>query len=353
MASPLLIYAATFGCAFLVAWLLTAALLRWVPRLGLVDHPSERKFHRHVMPKGGGLAIYVSLLAATGLWAVQGLWDGRWLLFLGVCGLVVLLGLMDDFLSLPWQLRLAVQSAAALLLFGWPPQTGWLPPALALIWVVGLLNAFNMLDNMDALSGGVAWVTALAAAAFIILRGGGVLTDLQPAVLPYLMMLGALLGFLWFNRPPARIYMGDAGSTLLGFFFGIRSLQDGFARADTPESWAVPLCLLAVPWYDLIAVVSLRLSQGRSPFHADKQHLSHRLVGWGLSSPAAVAVIHLLTLASCVGGLLLSQSAGQDRIVLITVVAAGWAGVALVDYVMWRKTRTVPTPARAEKEAVP
>jgi UDP-GlcNAc:undecaprenyl-phosphate GlcNAc-1-phosphate transferase len=100
----------------------------------------------------------------------------------------------------------------------------------------------------------------------------------------------------------------------------------------------VPLCLLAVPWYDLIAVVTIRLSQGRSPFHADKQHLSHRLVGWGLSSPAAVGVIHLLTLASGIGGLILFQSDGQ-RIMAAALIAAGWVAVAAVDFFMWRRSR--------------
>jgi UDP-GlcNAc:undecaprenyl-phosphate GlcNAc-1-phosphate transferase len=156
-------------------------------------------------------------------------------------------------------------------------------------------------------------------------------------VLPYLMVAGALLGFLCFNRPPARIYLGDAGSTLLGFFFGIRSLQDGYAAPDAAESWAVPLCLLAVPWYDLITVVLLRLSQRRSPFHADKQHLSHRLVDAGLSTRGAVATIIVLTLASGVAGLYLSQAQGRRAGLLGAAVAIGWLAIGVGDYLVRRK----------------
>lgn len=336
---PLWAAAAAFGCAFLVSWSLTALLIRWSPRLGLVDHPSERKIHLHVTPKGGGLAVYAALAAATAVSAALGYAENRWVVFLGIGTLVVLLGLLDDLLSLSWQIRLAAQSAAALLAFGWPMDTGWLPPVLALVWVVGLLNAFNMLDNMDSLSGGVAWVTALTAAAILVTRAADATADELPRrVLPYLMLAGAVLGFLCFNRPPARIYLGDAGSTLIGFFFGVRSLQDGFATPASPASWAVPLCLLAVPWYDLIAVVLLRLSQGRSPFHADKQHLSHRLVDAGLSTRGAVAVIILLALVNGVGAWYLSDARGSQAAVA-AVVGSGWVVVAVGDYVLWRKRR--------------
>src|SRR5262249_34108231 len=150
---------------------------------------------------------------------------------LGVGFLVMLLGLVDDFRQLPWQFRLGAQAVAALALFGWPPQTGWLPPPLALIWVVGLVNAFHMLDNMDSLSARVAAIAALFCALLLLVqpdRIGFSVAATQSTTLLYVALLGAVLGFLWFNRPPARIFMGDAGSTFLGFFFGIRTLQDGF-----------------------------------------------------------------------------------------------------------------------------
>jgi UDP-GlcNAc:undecaprenyl-phosphate GlcNAc-1-phosphate transferase len=153
-----------------------------------------------------------------------------------------------------------------------------------------------MLDNMDALSGGVAWIAAgfLALTSNTLAEWG-----------PFVILMGALSGFLWFNRPPARIFMGDAGSTFLGFTLGLGSVHVALREGGPPWAPAVPLCILAVPCYDLVSVVLLRLSQGRSPFHADKQHLSHRLVGRGLSGWTAVRVIYLLALASGASGLIL------------------------------------------------
>ena len=113
--------------------------------------------------KGGGIAIYVALAVAVALFA-----PGR-LVGVGVGLLVVALGLADDLKQLPWQLRLAAQAVAALAAFGWPPQTGWLPWPLAVLWVVGLINAFNMLDNMDALSAGVAAIAALFSALLLLI----------------------------------------------------------------------------------------------------------------------------------------------------------------------------------------
>src|SRR5262249_39514657 len=176
------------------------------------------------------------------------------------------------------------------------PPASWPIRAAAVMWIAALINAFNMLDNMDALSGGVAWIAAgfLAAASLTRAEWG-----------PFVILLGALSGFLWFNRPPARIFMGDAGSTFLGFTLGVSSVQVALREGGPPWSPAVPLCILAVPCYDLVSVVLLRLSQGRSPFHADKQHLSHRLVGRGLRGWTAVRVIYLLALAGGASGLIL------------------------------------------------
>jgi UDP-GlcNAc:undecaprenyl-phosphate GlcNAc-1-phosphate transferase len=252
---------------------------------------------------------------------------------------------------LPWQIRLAAQALAALAVFGSPPQTGWLPPALAVIWVVGLVNAFNMLDNMDSLSAGVAAIAALFCALVLLVqpdRIGYSIEATRSTVLFYVALLGALLGFLWFNRPPARIFMGDAGSTFLGFFFGVRTLQDGLAVAGEPATWAVPLCLLAVPWYDMTAVILLRLSQGRSPFHADKQHLSHRLVDLGLSGPAAVGAIHGLALAAGATAVLAAGVEAHYTLLLAWLTALGWAVVAALDY--YARKHWLPASGLMRKE---
>jgi UDP-GlcNAc:undecaprenyl-phosphate GlcNAc-1-phosphate transferase len=313
---------------------LTAALVRWAPRLGLVDLPGARKVHGRPVPRGGGLASYAAVALSAyllPLFSVQfSVFSFQFpasdlALLLCLSGVIVLLGLIDDLRPLSWQLRLGVQAVAALVVVAtWPEGRGWLLRAVALVWIVGLVNAFNMLDNMDALSAGVA---GIAAVGFAVDAGSG-----SVGPVPFLLLMGATAGFLWFNRPPARIFMGDAGSTFLGFYLGVLGLERAFAGGNEPTRWAVPLCVLAVPWYDLITVVTLRLWQGHSPFHADKQHLSHRLVVLGLSSPEAVRVIHLLAAAGAGAGVLIGLMPAATAWATAGLLVV-WLAVAAVEYV--------------------
>jgi UDP-GlcNAc:undecaprenyl-phosphate GlcNAc-1-phosphate transferase len=313
--------------SFSISFLLTDFLIARAPALGLIDQPSARKVHTQPTPRAGGLAIYSAMVISSIMTFTE---RGVWLtLVLGL--LIVVLGLVDDLRPLPWQLRLAVQAGVAVVaVYFWQADVHWLIRAAAVFWIVGLINAFNMLDNMDALSGGVAWIAAGGFAAFLLLRPE-IAAD-STKVWPYLLLMAALLGFLCFNRPPARIFMGDAGSTFLGFFLAVGSLHDVFTRRAPPQNWLVPVCILAVPWYDLVCVVTLRIWQGHSPFHADKQHISHRLVQRGLPSPTAVRVIYLLGLASGLAGLVLDQLAPLYAWLLAGQFLCWWLAVAAIEY---------------------
>jgi UDP-GlcNAc:undecaprenyl-phosphate GlcNAc-1-phosphate transferase len=304
-------------------------LIHWAPRLGLIDHPSARKVHSEPTPRGGGLAIYVAVVAGScclGTAALADLWP---LLALGL--LIVLLGLADDWRPLPWQWRLGVQMIlAAVVVIGWHRDLGWLWGTVAVFWIVALTNAFNMLDNMDALSSGVAAVAALCFWLVAVSREASGWD--WPMAGPYLVLAGACVGFLSFNRSPARIFMGDAGSTFLGFFLGVRSLDFAGGSAAGPRGWLVPLCILAVPLYDMISVIVLRLWQGRSPFHADKQHLSHRLTELGLSRPMAVGVILQCGLASGMAGAVVSSAGNLVAFFTALGLIAWWLAVAAIEY---------------------
>jgi UDP-GlcNAc:undecaprenyl-phosphate GlcNAc-1-phosphate transferase len=316
-----------FGCPLAISGVLTALLIRGAPRLGLVDYPSDRKVHTRPTPRGGGLAIFAAVL-------VSSLLPAFFSFQLLLAAAIFLLGLLDDLRPLPWQFRLFAQFGVSLLavLFCLPPVS-WPIRAAAVVWIAALINAFNMLDNMDALSGGVAWIAAgfLAAASPTRAEWG-----------PLVILMGTLSGFLWFNRPPARIFMGDAGSTFLGFTLGVSSAQVALREGGPSWSPVVPLCILAVPCYDLVSVVLLRLSQGRSPFHADKQHLSHRLVGRGLSGWTAVRVIYLLAVASGASGLILYYA--------VTTPTA--AGLVVGQFVVWWTALAVTEFATKESRHV-
>jgi UDP-GlcNAc:undecaprenyl-phosphate GlcNAc-1-phosphate transferase len=364
----------SFAVSFLITWL----MIRWAPALGLVDVPNERRVHTRPIPKGGGLGIVLGWLSAA---LFLGL-DSRELCLWGGIGLlIVVLGLVDDIRPLPWQLRLGAQMMAAItavwFLGGVPGSSSWVQYLLwpaAIFWIVGLTNAFNMLDNMDALSAGVAWVAAALFALTSILVTFFVSFCIHySAFNAQLMLMGSLTGFLWFNRPPARIFMGDAGSTFLGFFFGTSSLlfagffdhrsvstepnasglpligtlsggsdSSGFTLMDAlfPGPWPLVFCFLFIPWYDLVSVVIIRLRQGRSPFHADKQHLSHRLVDLGLTPPKAVATIWLLAAAiGAIGLLLFSLIPDHGRLLTWIFLAVSWLSLAAFELLAHRRRK--------------
>jgi UDP-GlcNAc:undecaprenyl-phosphate GlcNAc-1-phosphate transferase len=333
----------------LVVAVVAAAIVRRIaPRLGLIDRPGYRKVHTTPTPLGGGLAIWLGMLLPfaaahaalttltpnpSGGWLVAGRWplpgivathlDGMHvqahrLWFLLAAGTVlVILGLIDDRRGLDWKLRLAVQTAvAAATVWYWQGwrltlyinQT-WITFPLSVIWIVGLINSFNMLDNMDGLSGGVAAIASAMLAAVLLTTPNPATHQPQLFVSGFLLVLvGSLTGFLWHNRPPARIFMGDAGSYFIGFCLAVATNMATFTGGDLPwYTMFVPLCILAVPLYDTVTVVWIRLRQRRSPFEADKNHFSHRLVELGMTKGQAVLTIYLTTFICGLGALLLHQ----------------------------------------------
>ncbi len=291
-----------FGCtipSLIVCWAAAFAVRRWGPGWGLVDRPGARKIHAQPMPTAGGLAIWLGVVLplAIGqilLWGAAGGGAGRlgspatiiawpdfiaphlpgllhqsgklWLL-LGGGTVLMLLGLADDRCGLDWRLRLGVQTlvAVALVCLGWRLSLfldmPWLTGTLTVIWIVGLVNSFNMLDNMDGLSAGVAAIAAAIFAAVMLLTPRPDNQQPQLFVAAFLLViLGSLLGFLWHNRPPARLFMGDAGSYLVGYLLATATLTGTFAGGSLPKhAILAPLCVLAVPLYDTASVVLIRL----------------------------------------------------------------------------------------------
>jgi UDP-GlcNAc:undecaprenyl-phosphate GlcNAc-1-phosphate transferase len=230
----------------------------------------------------------------------------------------MLVGLVDDRRGLSWQLRLGLQfgvAAASVYLVKNLQLTAfidapWLTGSLSVLWIVGLVNSFNMLDNMDALSGGVAAISAALLAAVMLLAPDPETSGPQLFVAGLLLvLLGALAGFLWHNRPPAKIFMGDAGSYFVGYTIAVATLLASYTgyHSSTRHAILSPLCVMAVPLYDMVTVILIRLKNGRSPFQPDKNHFSHRLVDLGLSKTQAVLTVYLTSATCGLGALLLHR----------------------------------------------
>ncbi len=329
-----------FGTAFVVSLSTTALILRIARRAGFVDQPEEkRKVHKQPTPLGGGIGVWLGVvlplaLAQAVAWLIgRGIvspdrlpselaphWSGvlyrsslLWSVLAGGTILAVI-GLLDDIRNLSWQLRLLIQMlvAGAVVLGAGVQATAFLPwpwvgKALSILWILVLINSFNFLDNMDALSGGVAMIVSLMFAVIMLATS----TAPHWFVAGVLLILGgSLAGFLCFNWPPAKIFMGDAGSYFVGYLLACCTLLGTFWECQSTGGKSqyvilAPLCVLAVPLYDFVSVILIRLREGRSPFHPDKSHFSHRLVEMGFSSRDAVLTIHLATATTSLAGLLL------------------------------------------------
>jgi UDP-GlcNAc:undecaprenyl-phosphate GlcNAc-1-phosphate transferase len=248
--------------------------------------------------------------------------------------LIMVMGLVDDRWGLGWKLRLAAQfGLATVFVVLWGGGTFFLPDALriptalvTIVWIVGLTNAFNFLDNMDGLAASVGLIAALLFAA----AQYAVLSLFVPAVL--LILAGAMAGFLIHNHYPARLFMGDAGSNFLGFLLGVLTVAGTFNRPGySPYSILAPLLIMAVPLYDMASVIVIRLREGRSPFQADRSHFSHRLVERGLTPPRAVATIDFMTLASGLGALLLHRLGARGAAIVVAQTACLLGLVAVLE----------------------
>jgi UDP-GlcNAc:undecaprenyl-phosphate/decaprenyl-phosphate GlcNAc-1-phosphate transferase len=343
------------GVSFTIAWIGTFLMKRIAPRIGFVDRPGGRKIHPNPKPLGGGVAIFLGFIlpVVAGLVVVAihhttpppahdadaqriaAYWSGareRAPMMLGVVIatlLMHLLGLWDDRKALGPYVKLVIQLAiiaalaslldirALTMLDSW--GMGRFPSIfLTVLWIAGIANAFNFLDNMDGLSAGVAAVcTAAFLVASISIQQWFVAAGLS-------LLLGSLLGFLCFNFAPASIFMGDSGSLVIGLLLGVLTVRSTYLPPgkNFGAGWYAvfaPLIVLAVPLYDLIVVSTIRLMRGRSPFVGDTNHFSHRLVARGMSRRTAVLCLYLITATTAIAAIILPhlQSAMLAKLIFL------------------------------------
>jgi len=313
--------------------ILTAVVRKLAIRAGFVAQPAEDRYHQTVIPLGGGIAIFTTLmvfiLAATAAMKVlpsyleplarsanidpaDFLAKVTQLIIILLCIFVLfVLGLWDDKKHLGPFFKLAVQFAVAIIAATVADvrveffiENKIITTVLSAVWIVLIINAFNFLDNMDGLAAGIAVIascilfTAAALSAQVFVGGLAI------------VFIGTLLGFLVFNFPPAKIFMGDAGSLVVGFFVALLTLRTTYYQEAQSGQWYpvfLPLLVMAVPLYDFISVTLLRISQGKSPFVGDTQHFSHRLKKHGLTDTQTVLTLYLATLCTGLGATFLYQ----------------------------------------------
>lgn len=321
-------------------------------RFGLLDHPGPAKSHVEAVPYLGGAAIVISfavvVLVATavrpppsGLPQLAG--------FLGIGVALALLGLADDLAGglSPW-LRLALEAAGGLAVWsmGSSAQLAGVPrpvnALISIVWVVGVTNAFNLLDNMDGLAAGTAVIAALAIFGVASLQHRYLVSALA------LALAGCAAGFLRANFHPAKIYMGDAGSLFLGFVFAVLLLKLR-ANAPTRVDVAVILAVPGVALFDTSLVVVSRLAHHRSPFQGGQDHTSHRLVRLGLSVRGAVITIYVAGAALGGAAILMSDVGPAARIFGVI----GLLGVAAVLAVPLARAPVYRDDAPASPKPVP
>src|ERR1700733_4798170 len=290
-----------FIAPFLLAMVVTIA---WLPIFGrvaakwrVVDQPGERKVHALPIPRIGGVAMAIGVLVPAIIVVPLQAADRY---FLIAAGVLTAFGALDDRFDLDYRIKMAGQVlAAGIVVLGGDIQIhaltlddrlmlpAWVSVPLTMFFLVGITNAINLADGLDGLAGGTTFLCLCALAMLAHSVGEPSCTALA------LAFAGAVLGFLRFNTYPASVFMGDAGSQLLGFSIGVLSIR-ATQNASSEIRAAIPILLLAVPMLDTLSVMVQRIAEGRSPFSPDKNHIHHKLLALGFDHHEAVMLIYAI-----------------------------------------------------------
>ncbi|MFO7956133.1 MAG: MraY family glycosyltransferase [Candidatus Brocadiia bacterium] len=323
------ILAVTFCCSFLLSLILTLIVRAGARRAGFMDRPGGRKHHAGAVPLGGGVAILLATtLPVLGAGILSRLWASdpslfrvppelrgsvalaadRFPLLAGILagGLAIAaLGLWDDARGSGPRLKLLVQFIVAGAVALLPPvritlfiHVAWVQVVVTTLWIVLMMNCFNLLDNTDGQSGLVAFLCGGALLVLALQTGQNFIAGML------LALLGGVLGFLLFNLPPASIFMGDTGSMFIGYVLAVSTSLATFITGEHVNPFfpaLVPLVIFAVPLYDTLSVLAIRLHTGRPLMKGDRNHFAHRLLRLGLSERMVLLTIGLMVVATAPG----------------------------------------------------
>ena len=330
---------AALAVAAVVSFLTTPMVKSLAYKVGAIDVPKDnRRMHKTPIPRLGGLAIFIAFLLTVLIFAdidrpIRGI-------LLGAV-MIVVLGVLDDILTLKALPKLLVQIAAAAMavyhgcviqFFSNPNvfsdatyiSLGWLSVPVTIIWIVAITNAVNFIDGLDGLAVGV---SAISTAALVVIAL--LVQEINIAVI-LIALFGACLGFIPYNMNPAKIFMGDTGSTFLGYILATLSVT-GLFKLYAIISFAVPFLVLGLPIFDICFAVIRRVSKGQSPMHADRGHVHHRLIDMGFSQKQAVAIAYMLSAILGMAAVVLTNDGEMKALIFIgAVIVVGAIGVLVI-----------------------
>lgn len=297
--------AEVFVTTVLVSYAITPLIRKLAIKTGYLDHPLSSKVHAHPTPLLGGVAIYIAFMVGV-ITTIRFTHDPRLCSILIGATFLLVIGLVDDRMGMMPEVKLLGQFLASMVVI----KSGvrmeflnnyYLNVIVTYVWLIGITNAFNLLDNMNGLSAGIA---AIAAVFFGLVMWSG--NQLQIAVISF-ALAGATLGFLKHNFPKASIFMGDTGSLVIGFILASTAVLGSWSSDFLTTSLAMPIIILGYPIFDTTLVTVIRLMEGRSIFQGGKDHSSHRLALLGLKKKRAVLVIYGVCIALGLSALLIQR----------------------------------------------
>ena len=322
---------AAFAVAAVLSYFFTPPVKNFAHKVGAIDVPKDaRRMHKKPIPRLGGLAIYGGFLCSI---LIFGQLDETMLCVLLGAAIIVALGIFDDVLALGAKLKFVVQIVAAAIpvcigdlqiglftnlnpLSDTPfVHLGILAVPATIIWIVGITNAVNLIDGLDGLAVGVSSIAAITMLAVALLTGN------MPIAITMAALAGACIGFMPYNLNPAKIFMGDTGSTFLGYMLATVSIM-GLFKFYAVISFAVPFLILGLPIFDTANAIIRRVAAGRSPMSPDRGHVHHKLSDMGFNQKQAVAILYAISATLGLTAVVLTSSGEVKAIVLLLAVLA-------------------------------
>ena len=324
---------AALAVALLIAYISTPVVKNLAYKMGAVDVPKDnRRMHKHPIPRMGGLAIFLGFILSVLIFLplsepLRGMLLGS--------VIIVVLGIFDDIYALGAKLKFLVQILAALVavfmgneitvmsnpnIFSSNPiwDLGWLSIPVSVIWIVAITNAVNLIDGLDGLACGVSTISSLTMLVIALCLAEPDVAILMAA------LAGACIGFLPYNLNPAKIFMGDTGSTFLGFVMAVASIN-GLFKLYNIISFAVPFLMLGLPIFDTCSAIVRRVSHGQSPMAPDRSHVHHKLIDMGFSQKQAVAVLYVISAILGLSAVVLTTNGEVKAMMLLLALCAAGA----------------------------